>query len=141
MPLAGRLADLWGNRRMFLGGLGLFTAGSLLAGMAPTLELLIVARLVQAAGGGILVPVATSATSHLFGGTARPRALGVIGALTFLGMAAGPVLGAAILGAFSPEAALSPPGYRGRARRWPTRWRPHGAGCSTSTSRSASWRS
>ncbi len=107
MPLAGRLADLWGNRRMFLGALVLFTVGSLLAGMAPTLELLIVARLVQAAGGGILVPVATSAVSHLFGGAARPRALGVIGALTFLGMAAGPVLGAAILGAFHPEAALS----------------------------------
>lgn len=107
MPLAGRLADLWGNRRLFLGALVLFTAGSLVAGMAPTLELLIAARLVQAAGGGILVPVATSAASHLFGGAARPRALGVIGSLTFLGMAVGPVLGAAILGAFHPEAALS----------------------------------
>ena len=69
MPLAGRLADLWGNRRMFLAALALFTVGSLLAGMAPTLELLIAARLVQAVGGGILVPVATSAASHLFGGT------------------------------------------------------------------------
>ncbi|HEY3333636.1 MAG TPA: MFS transporter [Candidatus Limnocylindrales bacterium] len=107
MPLAGRLADLWGNRRLFLAALALFTVGSLLAGMAPSLELLIAARLVQAAGGGILVPVATSAVSHLFTGGSRPRALGVVGALTFLGMAAGPVLGAAILGAFHPEAALS----------------------------------
>jgi MFS family permease len=107
MPLAGRLADLWGNRRLFLAALTLFTAGSFLAGMAPTLELLIAARLVQAAGGGILVPVATSAASHLFTGASRPRALGIVGALTFLGMAAGPVLGAAILGAFHPEAALS----------------------------------
>ncbi len=107
MPLAGRLADLWGNRRLFLAALTLFTVGSFLAGMAPSLELLIGARLVQAAGGGILVPVATSAASHLFTGVSRPRALGVVGALTFLGMAAGPVLGAAILGAFHPEAALS----------------------------------
>lgn len=107
MPLAGRLADLWGNRRLFLGALVLFTLGSLLAGMAPSLELLIAARLVQAAGGGVLVPVATSAATHLFHGPARPRALGVIGALTFLGMAAGPFLGAAILGAFHPDAALS----------------------------------
>jgi MFS family permease len=107
MPLAGRLADLWGNRRMFLSALVLFTVGSLLAGLAPSLELLVAARLVQAAGGGILVPVATSATTHLFAGTSRPRALGVIGALTFLGMAAGPFLGAAILGSFHPEAALS----------------------------------
>jgi MFS family permease len=107
MPLAGRLADLWGNRRLFLGALVLFTVGSFLAGVAPSLELLVVARLVQAAGGGILVPVATSAATHLFDGPARPRALGVIGGLTFLGMAAGPFLGAAILGAFHPEAALS----------------------------------
>ena len=107
MPLAGRLADLWGNRRLFLAALVLFTVGSLLAGLAPSLELLVAARLVQAVGGGILVPVATSAASHLFAGAARPRALGVIGALTFLGMAAGPFLGAAILGSFHPEAALS----------------------------------
>jgi MFS family permease len=107
MPVAGRLADLYGARRLFLWALVLFTLGSLLAGAAPTLELLIAARLVQAVGGGALVPVATSAASHLFTGVERPRALGVIGALTFLGMAAGPVLGAAILGALNPEAAVS----------------------------------
>jgi MFS family permease len=111
MPLAGRLADLWGNRRLFLGALGVFTAGSLLAGAAPTLEALILARLVQAVGGGALVPVATSGASHLFGGRDRPRALGVIAALTFLGMAAGPFLGAAILGAFHPGAALERLGF------------------------------
>ena len=107
MPLAGRLADLWGNRRLFLAALVLFTVGSGLAGAAPSLEALIAARLVQAAGGGALVPVATSAASHLFGGTSRPRALGVIGGLTFLGMAAGPFLGAAILDSFHPEAGLA----------------------------------
>jgi MFS family permease len=107
MPVAGRLADLYGARRLFLWALVAFTLGSLLAGAAPTLELLIAARLVQAVGGGALVPVATSAASHLFSGASRPRALGVVGALTFLGMAAGPVLGAAILGALHPEAAIS----------------------------------
>ncbi len=107
MPLAGRLADLWGNRRLFLVALMIFALGSLLAGLAPTLELLIAARLVQAVGGGALIPVATSAASHLFDGADRPRALGVIGALTFLGMAAGPFLGAAILGAVYPDLALS----------------------------------
>ena len=107
MPLAGRLADLRGTRRVFLWALVVFTVGSLLAGMAPTLEVLIAARLVQAVGGGALVPVATSAASHLFPGVGRPRALGLIAALTFLGMAAGPFLGAAILGAVHPAAALS----------------------------------
>ena len=107
MPLAGRLADLWGNRRLFLAALVVFTIGSLLAGAAPTLETLIAARLVQAVGGGALVPVATSAASHLFPGAGRSRALGVVGALTFLGMAAGPFLGAAILDAVHPEVALA----------------------------------
>ena len=137
MPLAGRLADLWGDRRLFLCALALFTVGSFLAGMAPTLELLVVARLVQAVGGGVLVPVATSAASHLFTGGSRPRALGVIGALTFLGMAAGPFVGAAILGSFHPEVALSRLGIPPRARS-PGCSRRRGAGCSTSTSRSAS---
>ncbi|HSL35165.1 MAG TPA: MFS transporter, partial [Candidatus Limnocylindrales bacterium] len=63
-------------------------------------------RLVQAAGGGALVPVATAAASHLFTGHARPRALGIGGALTFLGMAAGPFLGAAILTHGHVEGAL-----------------------------------
>jgi MFS family permease len=106
MPLAGRLADLWGARRLFMGALTVFVLGSALAGAAQDLDQLIAARLVQAAGGGVLVPVGTAAASHLFGGAARPRALGVIGALTFLGMAAGPVAGAAILGAIHADTAL-----------------------------------
>ena len=107
MPLAGRLTDVWGSRRLFLAALAVFTVGSALAGRAQSLEELIAARLVQAAGGGALVPVATAAASHLFEGHARPRALGVVGALTFLGMAAGPFLGAAILSAIHVEGALA----------------------------------
>ena len=107
MPMAGRLTDVAGARRLFLGALGLFTLGSALAGAAPSLEALIAARLVQAAGGGALVPVATAAASHLFPGAAQPRALGVVGALTFLGMAAGPALGALILESVHPDAALA----------------------------------
>ncbi len=106
MPLAGRLTDLWGARRPFLAGLGIFVVGSGLAGLSQTMDQLIAARLVQAVGGGVLVPVGTAAAAHLFAGPARPRALGVIGALTFLGMAAGPVVGASILASFHPEGAL-----------------------------------
>jgi MFS family permease len=106
MPLAGRLADLWGARRLFIGALVVFVTGSALAGAAQDLDQLIAARLIQAIGGGVLVPVGTAAASHLFSGTARPRALGVIGALTFLGMAAGPLVGAAVLGSVHAEGAL-----------------------------------
>jgi MFS family permease len=101
MPLAGRIADVWGARRLFLGALVLFIAGSIVAGRGQTIDELIVGRVIQGIGGGILVPVGTAAASHLFEGHARPRALGIIGGLTFLGMAAGPFLGAAILGGFS----------------------------------------
>jgi MFS family permease len=100
MPLAGRLADVWGSRRLFLGALVVFIVGSLVAGRGQTLDELIAGRIVQGIGGGVLVPVGTAAASHLFEGHDRPRALGIIGGLTFLGMAAGPFLGAAILGGF-----------------------------------------
>ena len=98
MPLAGRLADVWGTRRLFLVALVVFIAGSLAAGRGQSIDELIAGRIIQGIGGGILVPVGTAAASHLFEGHARPRALGIIGALTFLGMAAGPFLGAALLG-------------------------------------------
>jgi len=113
MPLAGRLTDLWGARRLFLVALTVFTIGSLLAGLAQSLDQLIAARLVQAVGGGAIIPVGTAAASHLFDGPARPRALGVIGALTFLGMAAGPFVGAAVLETIHPETALANMGISG----------------------------
>ena len=107
MPLAGRLSDLWGVRRLFLGALAAFTLGSLLAGAAQTMDQLVAARAIQALGGGALVPVATAAASHLFEGHERARALGVVGALTFLGMAAGPFVGAAILAGVRPAEAIA----------------------------------
>jgi MFS family permease len=110
MPLAGRLADLWGARRLGMIALSVFTVGSMLAGMAQDLDQLIAARLVQAIGGGVLVPVGTAAAAHLYEAHGRPRALGVIGALTFLGMAAGPFLGAAVLSSIHPESVLETAG-------------------------------
>jgi MFS family permease len=106
MPLAGRLADVWGARRLFLGALVVFIVGSLVAGRGQNLDELIAGRIIQGIGGGVLVPVGTAAASHLFEGHDRPRALGIIGGLTFLGMAAGPFLGAAILGGFNVAGGL-----------------------------------
>jgi MFS family permease len=116
MPLAGRMADRWGARRPFLAALAIFAIGSALSGRAQSLDELIAARIVQAIGGGILVPVATAAAADLFDGSARPRALGVVGALTFLGMAAGPFVGAAIIDAARPAALLDSAGISGGLR-------------------------
>ena len=113
MPIAGQLADRFGVRRVFLWALVIFVAGSALAGRATGLGDLIASRLLQAVGGGALIPVATAAAPHLFDGPARPRALGAVGALTFLGMAAGPFAGAWILQAIHPAAALESLGVTG----------------------------
>ena len=103
MPLAGRAADLWGARRLYVVALILFCAGSLgaglsrLAGPDAGLNWLIAARVVQGLGGGALVPLSMALASHLFGGRARAAALGVEGAATFVGMAVGPAYGAWVL--------------------------------------------
>ena len=103
MPLAGRGADLWGARRLYVVALLLFVAGSAGAGVARVagpedgLTWLIAARVVQGFGGGALVPLSMALASHLFTGRARATALGVEGAATYVGMAIGPAYGAWVL--------------------------------------------
>jgi MFS family permease len=97
MPLAGRAADRFGVPGLFMGSLLLFAVGSALAGAAQGFEWLVAARVLQGIGGGAVVPLATAGASHLYGGHARARALGLVGGLTFLGMAAGPWFGATVL--------------------------------------------
>ena len=97
MPLAGRAADRFGLPNLMIGALLVFAAGSLVSGAAQSLEMLVVGRVIQGAGAGAVLPVATAGASHLYEGYARSRALGFIGAATFLGMAVGPLLGAFIL--------------------------------------------
>jgi MFS family permease len=116
MPIAGQLTDRHGVRRVFLSALAVFIAGSALAGAAGNLGLLIAARLLQAVGGGALVPVATAAAPLLFAGASGPRALGLVGGLTFLGMAAGPFAGSWVLQAIHPGATLDSLGVEGRMR-------------------------
>jgi MFS family permease len=97
MPLAGRAADRFGLPQLMIVALFIFALGSFVCGAAPSLEVLVLGRVVQGAGAGAILPVATAGASHLYEGHARSRALGFIGAATFLGMAVGPVLGALIL--------------------------------------------
>ena len=113
MPLAGRAADRYSLPTLFSVSLVIFAIGSIAAGAAQSLEWLIAARVVQGLGAGAIVPLATAGASHLFEGHNRARALGVVGALTFLGMAAGPFIGAAILqGVQLTEPPLIAPAWR-----------------------------
>src|SRR5687768_474742 len=80
MLLAGRLGDLFGHRRIFLSGVGLFTLASLACGLATSQEMLVGARAVQGIGGAVVAAVALSLIMTLFTEPAeRAKAMGVIG--------------------------------------------------------------
>src|SRR5215471_9842606 len=92
--LGGRLADLLGRRRLFVAGLALFTASSLLCGLAWSEGSLIAFRAVQGLGGALLAPAALSLLMTTFReGRERNVALGVYGAASGSGAAAGVLLG------------------------------------------------
>src|SRR3954452_18405855 len=92
--LGGRLADLLGRRRLFMGGLALFSISSLLCGIAWSEASLIAFRALQGLGGALLAPAALSLLMTTFSeGRERNLALGVYGAASGSGAAAGVLLG------------------------------------------------
>jgi len=113
MPLAGRAADRFGLPRLMMLSLGVFALGSIISGASQTLEQLVIGRAVQGAGAGAILPLATAGASHLYSGHLRSRALGLIGAATFLGMAIGPLLGAFVLESLQLRDALASVGIWG----------------------------
>jgi EmrB/QacA subfamily drug resistance transporter len=95
--LGGRVADLFGRRRMFLAGTALFGTASLLAGLAPSEGMLVGARALQGVGAALATPAALALLTALFrAGAERVKALGIWGALSGLGFAVGILLGGAI---------------------------------------------
>src|SRR4249919_312239 len=92
--LGGRMADLLGRRRMFMLGLAVFSIASLACGLASTNNQLIAARAVQGLGAALIAPAALSILTTTFAeGTERNKALGVWGAVSGAGGAAGVLLG------------------------------------------------
>ena len=96
--LSGRLADLFGRRRMFTAGSGLFTVGTLVAAVAADQGLLLVGRVVQGVGAAALSPAAMSLLMLAFPGQARARAMSIWGAASTLGGATGVALGGLLAG-------------------------------------------
>ncbi|MEV0351447.1 MFS transporter [Nonomuraea sp. NPDC050680] len=93
MVLGGRLADAWGARRTLMMGLGLFTAASLVCGLAGSGVMLIAGRALQGVGAALLSPAALAVITTTYQGERRGRALGVWAAIGGTGAALGVLLG------------------------------------------------
>lgn len=95
--LGGRIADVLGGRRVFLAGLLVYIAASVVCALAPSGELLIAGRVIQGIGAAIVTPSALSLVVGLYpGGKERARALGIWGAVAGAGSLLGVVLGGVV---------------------------------------------
>lgn len=94
---AAWLGDRVGKKRAYLAGLGLFTFGSLLCGLAPTIGWLIACRALQGLGAVFVSALGAAIVGGIFGPEARGRAMGLIGSAVFLGVALGPSVGGWII--------------------------------------------
>lgn len=93
VPIAGKLSDLFGRRRILLIGVAIFTLGSLLSGMSGDVLQLILARAFQGIGGGIITANAFTIIGDLFAARERGKWQGMIGAVFGLSSVIGPLLG------------------------------------------------
>jgi EmrB/QacA subfamily drug resistance transporter len=92
MPLAGKLSDLYGRKRIFLIAAVIFTLASLACGLSTNIYMLVALRFVQAIGGGAFMPSATGIVSDHFGKN-RDRAIGMFSSIFPIGGILGPILG------------------------------------------------
>ncbi len=100
---AGRLGDARGRRPALIAGLGIFTLASAGCGFAPDPRVLVVARLVQGLGGGMISPQVSGLIQSMFRGAERGRAFGMFGATVGLSTAVGPLVGGLLIAAFGTE--------------------------------------
>lgn len=101
--ITGRLGDTFGPRRMYLTGLTIFTIASLACGLAPTIEILIAARVLQGIGASLLTPQTMTVITRIFPAGKRGQAMSIWGITAGLAMLVGPVLGGFVLGTLGWE--------------------------------------
>lgn len=89
----GRLGDMYGHKRIYLSGFVIFTAGSVFCGLSPTIATLIIARVLQAAGAGMLMSMGPAIITEAVPPESRGKALGVNGIAVYTALISGPVLG------------------------------------------------
>src|SRR5688572_30336704 len=96
---AGRLADRWGRKRVFMGGLALFTVASAACGLAPTAGLLIAARVLQAVGAAAITPTSLALVLRATPKERVPIAVAIWGSMGAVAAAFGPTLGGLLVDA------------------------------------------
>ena len=98
LMFSGSMADRLGRKRIFVTGLTVFSAASLLCSLAPSVELLVVARVLQGVGASMLNPVAMSIITNTFTEPReRAQAVGIWGAVFGIAMALGPIVGGGLV--------------------------------------------
>lgn len=93
----GRLSDMIGKKKLYLAGIIIFTIGSGLCGIAPSVYWLITFRVIQAIGGVMTMAIGTAIVTDAFPPKERGKALGVMGTMVSVGIIAGPTIGGIIL--------------------------------------------
>lgn len=94
----GRLGDIFGRRRLLLVGTAIFAGGSLLSGLAPSLELLIAARVVQGLGAAIMMALTMTFVGAVVPSERTGSAMGLLGTMSAVGTTLGPALGGLLIG-------------------------------------------
>jgi EmrB/QacA subfamily drug resistance transporter len=97
----GRLGDMTGKKPIYSAGFMIFTLGSALCGLAPTVYWLIGFRVLQAIGAAMMMALGTAIVTEAFPPSERGKALGIMGSIVSIGIVVGPVLGGIIIGALS----------------------------------------
>lgn len=92
----GRVADIYGRKRIFITGVAIHTAGSLLATFSPSLALLLSARVIQGIGAAMIFGTGVAILTSVFPPQERGRVLGINVSFTYLGLTLGPILGGAL---------------------------------------------
>ena len=100
LPIAGKISDEFGRRRVFFYAVILFTVSSLLCGLSTNIYMLVGFRAMQAIGGGALQPSAAGIVAEHFGRD-RDRAIGMFGTIASGGQVLGPVIGGVLVGYLS----------------------------------------
>lgn len=93
-----RLGDMWDKKKLFTGGLAVFTLGSLLCGLSTSVGWLITSRAIQGLGAVIMQALGMAIIVEVFPSRERGRALGLMGSVVSIGIAAGPAIGGIIIG-------------------------------------------